>query len=322
MARLIPACAGKTRRLWAWRPPSPAHPRACGENVLAASSASSTPGSSPRVRGKPDRLGGRRRRGRLIPARAGKTTAWARGSLAASAHPRACGENPLSSSSFARGSGSSPRVRGKRRPLPHRRRRGRLIPARAGKTSRPRRPPPSRPAHPRACGENSQHEAFMYPRLGSSPRVRGKHPRRPRTGRGRGLIPARAGKTTRRPRGRGCPWAHPHACGENLSRSSLTFVSWGSSPRVRGKPDVGVELAPIRGLIPARAGKTGGFGHGRAPAQAHPRACGENLLAFLEDLDELGSSPRVRGKRVAGCPELGGDRLIPARAGKTATRRS
>ena len=235
VARLIPACAGKTRRLWAWRPPSPAHPRACGENVLAASSASSTPGSSPRVRGKRDCVRRPAPSRGLIPARAGKTPGSSRARSGRGAHPRACGENPLSSSSFARGSGSSPRVRGKRRPLPHRRRRGRLIPARAGKTSRPRRPPPSRPAHPRACGENSQHEAFMYPRLGSSPRVRGKHPRRPRTGRGRGLIPARAGKTTRRPRGRGCPWAHPHACGENLSRSSLTFVSWGSSPRVRGK---------------------------------------------------------------------------------------
>ena len=235
MARLIPACAGKTRRLWAWRPPSPAHPRACGENVLAASSASSTPGSSPRVRGKPPReRAGPPVRG-LIPACAGKTRSTWRTPSPRQAHPRACGENNGMGEGVVGCFGSSPRVRGKPIEQQFLRARVGLIPARAGKTPSTTSPKKARPAHPRACGENIKTTAPPAIEAGSSPRVRGKHPRRPRTGRGRGLIPARAGKTTRRPRGRGCPWAHPHACGENLSRSSLTFVSWGSSPRVRGK---------------------------------------------------------------------------------------
>ena len=235
VARLIPACAGKTRRLWAWRPPSPAHPRACGENVLAASSASSTPGSSPRVRGKPIEQ-------QFLRARVG------------------------------------------------------LIPARAGKTPSTTSPKKARPAHPRACGENIKTTAPPAIEAGSSPRVRGKHPRRPRTGRGRGLIPARAGKTTRRPRGRGCPWAHPHACGENLSRSSLTFVSWGSSPRVRGKRLRLLAQTRTRRLIPARAGKTAMRTGAGADTGAHPRACGENWEGWGTALKPAGSSPRVRGK--------------------------
>ncbi|EFW09847.1 hypothetical protein HMPREF9005_1171 [Actinomyces sp. oral taxon 178 str. F0338] len=56
---------------------------------------------------------------------------------------------------------------------------------------------------------------MTMPRIGSSPRVRGK----PRAGlqeaaRG-GLIPARAGKTRRATRRGWAPWAHPRACGEN-----------------------------------------------------------------------------------------------------------
>ena len=152
---------------------------------------------------------------------------------------------------------------------------------------------------------------------GSSPRVRGKHPRRPRTGRGRGLIPARAGKTTRRPRGRGCPWAHPHACGENLSRSSLTFVSWGSSPRVRGKRLRLLAQTRTRRLIPARAGKTAMRTGAGADTGAHPRACGENWEGWGTALKPAGSSPRVRGKLSGRLPAAASAGLIPARAGKT-----
>ena len=71
------------------------------------------------------------------------------------------------------------------------------------------------------------------------------------------------------------------------------------------------------GLIPARAGKTRSS-TGRAHVDsAHPRAGGENAIR-AETVDGLrGSSPRGRGKlgQFAG-GELG-DRLIPARAGKT-----
>ena len=92
-------------------------------------------GSSPRVRGKrvPGPVGAPRRR--LIPARAGKTTAPTPPSPAPPAHPRACGENVRQGVHGFSSVGSSPRVRGKRDPWIRTLSASRLIPARAGKTA-------------------------------------------------------------------------------------------------------------------------------------------------------------------------------------------
>ncbi|EFW09846.1 hypothetical protein HMPREF9005_1170 [Actinomyces sp. oral taxon 178 str. F0338] len=91
---------------------------------------------------------------RLIPACAGKTTRCWRTMIPAEAHPRACGENEYHHDLAVLGAGSSPRVRGKRGRACARVHVDGLIPARAGKTSAPRRRCRPRPAHPRACGEN------------------------------------------------------------------------------------------------------------------------------------------------------------------------
>ena len=91
----------------------------------------------------------------------------------------------------------------------------------------------------------------------------------------------------------------------------------GSSPRVRGKPAVRAEKAFHGGLIPACAGKTSPSLHWRTACSAHPRVCGENIMALLKAVGIIGSSPRVRGKlidEVSSQIEAG---LIPACAGKT-----
>ena len=176
--------------------PAAAHPRVCGENLVVRLRNAFAVGSSPRVRGKPHARGDRTRVRRLIPARAGKIRRASSRGWARRAHPRACGENRHLQHGRVVSHGSSPRVRGKRRtprsPHPV----GGLIPARAGKT-RPSRPPPGRsPAHPRACGENSEGALAAVTTMGSSPRVRGKQVRH-RPPRRRRLIPACAGKTWR-----------------------------------------------------------------------------------------------------------------------------
>ena len=71
--RLIPACAGKTRRSSTTSPGGSAHPRVCGENIQARAKRGDKQGSSPRVRGKQTTNGGGTSRSRLIPACAGKT---------------------------------------------------------------------------------------------------------------------------------------------------------------------------------------------------------------------------------------------------------
>ena len=79
LARLIPACAGKTRDIVLAVSPVQAHPRVCGENVSALPLLTVLTGSSPRVRGKPVEHVAGHAGCRLIPACAGKTNSWFQG---------------------------------------------------------------------------------------------------------------------------------------------------------------------------------------------------------------------------------------------------
>ena len=213
--------------------------------------------------------------------------------------------------------GSSPRVRGKpveglQTVLEHG-----LIPARAGKTPAHVDMSSPFPAHPRACGENWSQLIEYGDSAGSSPRVRGKRVLGEGHGGGLRLIPARAGKTTQRPSPACRSWAHPRACGENGRSRCVPSAGQGSSPRVRGKRTCGWRDWNPRGLIPARAGKTGHVLQRRRDPRAHPRACGENVQEVSLVAIPAGSSPRVRGKRSSPMGLSRWRRLIPARAGKT-----
>ncbi len=193
-------------------------------------------------------------------------------------------------------------------------------PARAGKTYRHREGRRGRRAHPRAGGENRRAGADAAPVPGSSPRGRGK--RRPE-GRGRGgrrLIPARAGKTRSFIRKADASAAHPRAGGENLRARRPRARRLGSSPRGRGKPSMASSVPMPARLIPARAGKTRSDHGRRDRARAHPRAGGENSRRARFSEGGRGSSPRGRGKPAVVSQCQDGDRLIPARAGKTCWR--
>ena len=359
---LIPARAGKTHS----KPRRPnramAHPRACGENERLEARVAQRPGSSPRVRGKPQAGGVLGLGPRLIPARAGKTPAGPRkrprrpahpracgendhhrraadphlGLIPAragkthrrdlvqddgGAHPRACGENHRLGASWAWGHGSSPRVRGKPQAGGVLGLGPRLIPARAGKTPCGHEFAPSFPAHPRACGENSDIARMLRLDAGSSPRVRGKLAVLGGQAHERGLIPARAGKTILLCRRGGRRGAHPRACGENALVRRRGAECRGSSPRVRGKQRQRLLNEPHPGLIPARAGKTRTRSRCRSFRTAHPRACGENAGTGRVGQGLGGSSPRVRGKRRCAGGTGPRRRLIPARAGKTTSPR-
>ena len=317
--RLIPACAGKTPRRRARRRPGGAHPRVCGENMSLGRYPHGGPGSSPRVRGKhlPSALP--HRPVRLIPACAGKTRLDAHPSSSRRAHPRVCGENVSPRRAACARTGSSPRVRGKRRRCPAARQRPGLIPACAGKTCSRARAPSRASAHPRVCGENPRTVPANSMIVGSSPRVRGKRSRRPARRRRAGLIPACAGKTKGTiSRARSGP-AHPRVCGENPAMKQKKPPTYGSSPRVRGKLIEYGESALVIGLIPACAGKTGRPRWSALSRWAHPRVCGENRPGLQSHSVSSGSSPRVRGKHQAVHRVVLVHRLIPAYAGKTSS---
>ena len=233
-----------------------AHPRVGGENQRRVGRRELPVGSSPRGRGKrqvePDRCAWRR----LIPAWAGKTSHDGRDDQRPRAHPRVGGENLMPSQTLETICGSSPRGRGKLKIVADVRAVVGLIPAWAGKTS-------SRPAtttgtwaHPRVGGENRAFDVLAVGRMGSSPRGRGKQLRRPAQVVHIGLIPAWAGKTQTYPNCRFHLWAHPRVGGENYYPTGNSLIREGSSPRGRGKRSARGGVAPLRGLIPAWAGKT------------------------------------------------------------------
>ena len=173
-----------------------------------------------------------------------------------SAHPRVCGENTTSMVKQPRGTGSSPRVRGKRPIRSANHSSHRLIPACAGKTTPTASASFSNGAHPRVCGENLYPVADCHGVSGSSPRVRGKQAGETHPLKSCGLIPACAGKTALP---RGSPrrqWAHPRVCGENARLRCVFACQEGSSPRVRGKLIETLRVQHVSGLIPACAGKT------------------------------------------------------------------
>ncbi len=154
-------------------------------------------GSSPRVRGTllAKALGGHLMR--IIPARAGNTSAGAVNLSASPDHPRACGEHDQPSSSGQADGGSSPRVRGTLQSKAPALADNRIIPARAGNTSPVQGGCASYADHPRACGEHLPQRGNVRFQPGSSPRVRGTRRLSLRANRERRIIPARAGNTER-----------------------------------------------------------------------------------------------------------------------------
>ena len=172
-------------------------------------------------------------------------------------------------------------------------------------------------AHPRACGENGKTFTVAVLVVGSSPRVRGKHPRSGNPPWASRLIPACAGKTRSNSTCGPVTRAHPRVCGENGVPPLRIVWNRGSSPRVRGKPTPEGHYGAPGGLIPARAGKTRSRLPVRLLVAAHPRACGENRVPAGIVAGHPGSSPRVRGKRPFPQLRAGAPGLIPARAGKT-----
>ena len=193
--RLIPARAGNTEHSRSTRLRSAAHPRSRGEHAVMRTSPWQTRGSSPLARGTREddlqRLG----QSRLIPARAGNTGTSVPALCGNSAHPRSRGEHLCPCRFVLLCDGSSPLARGTPPPPVRCRRRGRLIPARAGNTNNEWRLEGALTAHPRSRGEHRYGHGRQWRFGGSSPLARGTRSAPPRSAQNRRLIPARAGNT-------------------------------------------------------------------------------------------------------------------------------
>ena len=193
----------------------------------------------------------------------------------------------------------------------------RIIPAHAGQT------PPSttrdtcRPDHPRACGANKGAFAQTLSADGSSPRMRGKLFHNCSVLCFVRIIPAHAGQTRSDYQNGDTQPDHPRACGANARRRDCRRAIYGSSPRMRGKPEHRHPGHGHRRIIPAHAGQTCGGRRGPACSADHPRACGANIGVDVSDAFGCGSSPRMRGKLPCARSGRRLRRIIPAHAGQT-----
>ena len=138
--------------------------------------------------------------------------------------------------------------------------------------------------------------------------------------------------------------ALPRGRRENAGNQSPLPLIHDSSPRERGKRVDAVHPHTGVGLIPAHAGNTRREilyadprsgnppwasleiidrrkARAMGPAPAHPRAGVENTPRIPATASCCGSSPCGRGKRRRAVPGAAGQRLIPARAGKTPSPR-
>ena len=114
-------------------------------------------------------------------------------------------------------------------------------------------------------------------------------------------------------------WDHPRMCGEHVHHPCASWLLPGSSPHVRGARAQTKALDEMDGIIPACAGSTSAVLSIGVVDRDHPRMCGEHVLLVLLSPFVLGSSPHVRGARMAYttfCTEHG---IIPACAGSTGT---
>ena len=174
-----------------------------------------------------------------------------------------------------------------------------LIPARAGNTSLINPSSQIAWAHPRSRGEHVPGFTKWDAWLGSSPLARGTQRLVRAWQERRGLIPARAGNTSRFRRLSRVPGAHPRSRGEHLVYRTHCRVVGGSSPLARGTRGI------ARGFLFALV--------------AHPRSRGEHGVSFWCWAPLFGSSPLARGTLHDIMCRSAGAGLIPARAGNTET---
>ena len=258
-------------------PPSrrPDHPRSRGVYHSPAILACAAGGSSPLARGLRNASDRHIFPHRIIPARAGFTFAPRPTGFQWADHPRSRGVYARSLLASSSVTGSSPLARGLRNVSDRRIFPRRIIPARAGFTTRP--------------------EFWQGGGLGSSPLARGLQPEDGRGGLLGRIIPARAGFTFFMPSSPSRMPDHPRSRGVYMGTPMVARRQPGSSPLARGLPPLHGSGPDRHRIIPARAGFTR---RGRHPAEGdadHPRSRGVYDSEFFTIASRAGSSPLAWG---------------------------
>ena len=175
--------------------------------------------------------------------------------------------------------------------------------------------------HPRMCGEHPRNHETTPFHAGSSPHVRGALLVDDLAVDLHGIIPACAGSTNDIISHDPNTWDHPRMCGEHAETWIQSSLPQGSSPHVRGAPELDPCAVRVVGIIPACAGSTGIVTTEEEIAGDHPRMCGEHITGNADDAVKAGSSPHVRGALRPQGRDAAGPGIIPACAGSTARSR-
>ena len=192
-------------------------------------------------------------------------------------------------------SGPSPRGRGNRLAKKASRLSNRTIPAWAGQPGgfRGSTAPPR--DHPRVGGATSGGSPGGGPSVGPSPRGRGNRRSMDNRGGLGGTIPAWAGQPS------SARWSpcrrrdHPRVGGATGCEHVAAAVPDGPSPRGRGNLAEKLELADVKGTIPAWAGQPRSGSRPPRPPSDHPRVGGATGSWRAMAAAERGPSPRGRG---------------------------
>ena len=88
---------------------------------------------------------------------------------------------------------------------------------------------------------------------------------------------------------------YPRVCGGTLAGQLPLLLVQGLSPRVRGNPSANQRGVPAVRSIPACAGEPGGGVDTGAAGKVYPRVCGGTTIRNMNEGEEGGLSPRVRG---------------------------
>ena len=158
--------------------------------------------------------------------------------------------------------------------------------------------------------------------MGSSPLARGLRSSRISRPGFLGIIPARAGFTSRGCRRRRRRADHPRSRGVYPLRPRTSDQERGSSPLARGLRVGGLGQGGPERIIPARAGFTPARASRVSYVWDHPRSRGVYIIPAAAEHDAPGSSPLARGLPDPAVLAAQVLRIIPARAGFTGRRGS
>ena len=273
------------------------HPRSRGVYRVPPISSCSRAGSSPLARGLHRMELRRYIRPRIIPARAGFTCGVRADEGPFWDHPRSRGVYRVMDRETVLREGSSPLARGLPAWPDIDVAAGRIIPARAGFTSRRQDSSPPTRDHPRSRGVYYDHDFRPRRAYGSSPLARGLRQSRTSAQPPTRIIPARAGFTEEMRSVMRFSPDHPRSRGVYKRYSGTAFRASGSSPLARGLLFRGLQLADGERIIPARAGFTRYDLQPEDKWRDHPRSRGVYMRARAGIAWRSGSSPLARGLR-------------------------